>query len=493
MIKIALISFLSHSINIRSLSSYLKQKGFDVICLFCPDDYNEKNLADLIRVLKRENIGFVGISLVTDDFWRAVTATQAIKRNLGIPVIWGGAHVNVLPDESLQYADMICVGEGEEALLELVENISTRSVPDTTIRNVYFRNDQGIIRNEIRPLEENLDKYPIPDLDLTSQYVMDQYRLEKLSELPTCNEYSVMTSRGCPYACSYCYNSYRRKVYANKGKYLRFRSVENVIDELCQANKIFKNLKGISFWDDSFVARSLKEIELFKDLYKKHINLPFFALIEPMAFNYEKIKILKEAGLSALQVGIQTGSERINKDIYKRPVSNKKVIEVAESINKLGISVKYDLIFNNPYEKREDVLETIKLLLEFPKPFSIQGYNLIFYPRTSLTEKALMDGFVTRTDNNKNFSTIQAASNSPLACSGRSEISERYYKIKYDSKEKEYLNSLISLMAFRRAPRRLVRYLYTSETFFGKIILKAAIKFFAWGALIKSHIKRISA
>src|SRR5512137_1539965 len=120
MVRTALISFLTNSINTRLLSSYLKQNGYDALCYFCPGTVSEQNVQSLVEHLRKNQVSLVGISLVTDDYYSAVVVTRAIKKVLGVPVIWGGAHVNVRPDECLRHADMICRGEGEEAILELV-------------------------------------------------------------------------------------------------------------------------------------------------------------------------------------------------------------------------------------------------------------------------------------------------------------------------------------------------------------------------------------
>jgi radical SAM superfamily enzyme YgiQ (UPF0313 family) len=489
MSHVALISFLTNSINTRSLSSYLKKNGHDVICFFCPVAFNQKNLNELTDLLKTNDIGLVGISLVTDDYCSAVLVTGEIKRKLNVPVIWGGAHVNVKPEECLQHADMICLGEGEEALLDLVENNSEGEF-DMSTKNVWLNTENGIVRNELRNLEENLDKYPFPDFDLTTQFVMNEKGFENLTEEHFNGEYSIMTSRGCPYSCHYCYNSYRRKQYKGKGKYLRKRSIENIIDELVIATTNFKNLRIINFWDDSFVTRSIEEFAKFKDLYKARVRLPFFALIEPMAFDYNKIAILKEAGLSGLQVGIQSGSQRVNKLVYNRPVLNKKILEIANFINKIGINVKYDIIFNNPYEISEDVADTVKLLLKFPRPFILQGYNLIFYPETVLTDKALHDNYILNKSGTNDFSTIQSKNDSPLATFGNSAVSNRFFLINYRSDEKKYYNSLISLIASMHVPKAIIKFFARSEYTYKRSMLKIFIAIYTFVAGLKHKVNR---
>lgn len=486
--KIGLISFLKSSLNIRALSSYLKQKKFDVTCFYCTSEFNKLNLSELVRLLAERRIDIVGLTLVTDNYRSAVTVTEEVKQKYPLPIIWGGPHPNVKPDECLQRADMICLGEGEEALFDLVKTYSAGKF-DVSTKNIWFKTENAIIKNELRNLEENLDKYPFPDVDLTTQFVMNEKGFEKLTEEHFNGKYSIITSRGCPYSCHYCYNSYRRKQFEGKGMYLRKRSIESIIDELVIAKTNFKNLRKIHFWDDSFVTRSIEDFDKFKDLYKAKVNLPFFALIEPMAFDYQKIAILKESGLTGLQVGIQSGSERVNRTVYNRPVSNDKVLEISHFMNKLGIDVKYDIIFNNPYETPEDVSDTAKLLLEFPRPFVLQGYNLIFYPETVLTERALHDNHILVKSDVNDFSTIQDKTDSPLATWGKSKVSDRFFRINYTSDEKKYYNSVISMIAHMQIPKLIIKYFARSETTFKRFMLKRFIVLYGLLASTKRKIK----
>jgi anaerobic magnesium-protoporphyrin IX monomethyl ester cyclase len=487
--RVALISFLNNSINTRSLSSYLKQNGYAIICFFCPVAFNQRNLNELTELLRTNNISLVGISLVTDDYHAAITVTMAIKEKISLPVIWGGAHVNVKPDECLRHADMICLGEGEEALLDLVKNYNDGKFNLST-KNIWFKTDNGIVQNEMRDLEETLDNYPFPDFDLNSQFVMTENGFEKLAEKHFNGEYSIMTSRGCPYSCHYCYNSYRRRQYKGKGKYLRKRSVENVIEELVQAKKIFSSLTRINFWDDSFIARNMEDFILFQRLYKERVNLPFFALVEPMAFDYDKIKILRDSGLAALQLGIQTGSERINREVYNRRVSNQSVMEVASQIRELGIDVIYDVIFNNPYEEQDDVARTVNLFLQFPKPVALQGFNLIFYPGAEITDRALKDGYISVKEEVEDYSTIEGAKDSPTSMRGKSIISDRFYRVHYASEKKEYWNTVLSLFAFLHVPHGLMRFFGKSETPLKKFLLAMFVRFYTLAHTLKAAVKK---
>lgn len=484
MLRIGLISFLTNNLSIRLLSAYLKQNGVEVISIFCPPDFNEKKATEITDILKKHNVMLAGITLVTDDYKKAVVLTQMIKNRLTIPVIWGGAHPSVLPQESLRHADMACIGEGEEALLELTKSLCSGG-KNQRIKNIWFKDKDTIVKNELRDLTEDLDKYPFPDMDWNSQIVITENGAEKMSEDHFQGEYNIITSRGCPYSCCYCYNSYRREQYKGKGKYLRMRSIGNVIDELIIAKAQIKNVRLINFWDDSFMARSKNDFLLFRDLYLKNINRPFFALAEPMAFDKEKVSILRECGLSALQMGIQTGSERVNREVYKRFSTNAQILETARVISRLGIDVIYDIIFNNPYETEDDLRETVKLFADFPRPFALQGFNLIFYPGTVIAKKAIEDGFISQKTDEEDFSTIQDRKNSPLTLDVKPIVSERFYKINYDSSSKNYYNLTILLTSYRWVPRRVIAFFARPKNQLKMITLKAFIRVY----LLLSRLK----
>lgn len=485
---IVLISFFKNNISIRSLASYLQFNSHTVTCLFCQADLNPQNLQATIDKLTAMNVLLIGISLMTDDYLKAVILTREIKKIISVPIIWGGAHVNIMPGECLIHADMICMGEGEEALLELVGNLKKNKEIDKSTQNIWFKNGDSIVCNNLRKLEEDLDKYPFPKNDPDSFFVLNDHALEKFTEEHLGGIYSIMTSRGCPYQCDYCYNSYRKKQYRGLGRYLRMRSIKNVIEELKLALKLFPGLRYIQFWDDCFIARTMDELQLFKVLYMQHVNLPFFALIEPMIFDYEKIKLLKECGLQHLQVGIQTGSEWVNREVFNRRASNEKVIETARYINELGIKVVYDLIFNNPYETSRDIKETIDLILKFPRPFQLQGYNLIFYPGTKITERALADGHISPNHELEKSLTIQSKENSPISMGGGGKISSRFYKINYSSDDKLYWNSMVSLLASEYIPKLIIRFFRRSENPFKRVALKIFIRLYCLVASIKHRI-----
>jgi radical SAM superfamily enzyme YgiQ (UPF0313 family) len=194
--------------------------------------------------------------------------------------------------------------------------------------------------------------------------------------------YNIISSRGCPFSCSYCCNSFLSKLYETKN--IRKRSPHNVIEELRSEAEKFPELILINIHDDCFLAHSGQWHQEFVKDYKKWINRPFIVRSTPLHLTEEKIKILKEAGLAWVTMGLQSGSERINRDVYRRNVSNEKFLDATHVAKKYGVSGYYDVILDNPFEEEQDVVDTVKVLGEIPKPFQLQIFTLTFYKGTDL-------------------------------------------------------------------------------------------------------------
>lgn len=183
--RIALISFSRNSLNIRQLSSCLKQAGFETLCIYMIGSVTEKAIQLLNETITIDDVGLVGLSLVTDDYENAVNITLAIKSQCKVPVAWGGAHVNVMPEESLRFADAICLGEGESAIVDFSKAYFEKGVFDYSIPNWWYSVDGQIIKNEIRNLIEDLDQLPIPDLDIEDHVLIQNDKIQKgIFDLP---------------------------------------------------------------------------------------------------------------------------------------------------------------------------------------------------------------------------------------------------------------------------------------------------------------------
>ncbi|MHA2066671.1 MAG: B12-binding domain-containing radical SAM protein, partial [Candidatus Thorarchaeota archaeon] len=419
--KVTLISPYSDvvSIGVRILSACLRRGGYQTQLIFLPRDIFEgttptiswdyryadhivSNAADLCH-----DSDLIGISLMTNYFYRVADFTQKLKEKSNVPIAWGGVHPTIRPEECLGYADMVCLGESEEALLELVQKIDNGYDYFST-ENFWFKRDGNIIRNSVRPLIQNLDTIPFPDYDLDEDFVIDKDGMRKMDvsilkkymeRVPTSKRghlvYVTMASRGCPHDCAYCNNSMLKRLYSGQ-KMVRRRNPENIVGELLQAMEKIGSIGKIAFRDDSFFAASSNEIRKFSELYKEEIGLPFHCQTSPLTISEKKMEYLIDAGLRTISMGIETGSERTKK-LYNRNITNERVINAAILMNKYIprlLPPTFDVLIDNPYETDDDLLDTLDLLMQLPRPYRVRLFSLVFFPGTALHDKAVKDNLI---------------------------------------------------------------------------------------------------
>lgn len=419
-LKVALISPYSDifSPGVRSISAYLRASGVETRLIFMPnlrvkrvieeflEPYSPELLSGVEQLCRDADV--IGISLMTNLFRRAVELTSHLKAKLDLPVVWGGIHPTIRPEECLEHADIVVVGEGEGAMLDLARAFEAgNSFED--IENLCFKTPRGIQRNPVRPLIQDLDGIPPPDFDNPEYYVFDpdtlrfvvpdqRFQLRLFGKGPLHERgqlnYQTITTRGCPFNCAYCGNSALQKLYG-RVSYLRRRGVDSIISELVQIRRRYDFINRICFFDDSFLAGSVEEIREFSKAYSERVHLPLFCLSSPRNMTLEKLDVLVDAGLRSIQIGIQSGSERINR-LYNRSVSNEEVLRAARLVHRYASRLHplYDVIVDNPYETVSDGIDTVKLLMNLRKPFTIQTFSLTFFPGTELYDRATQDGLI---------------------------------------------------------------------------------------------------
>lgn len=323
------------------------------------------------------------------------------------PVIWGGVHPSAMPEDSMNYVDYVGRMECDTALPEFIERLEEgKDVSD--VKNFWVRDKHGTIhKNPLRPTVENLDSLPPPAYDLDSEFVLHEGKLSPLSPqlleryhtrhyfgVPT---YLAFTTRGCPFYCAYCYNSLKLAAY-NTHK-LRFSNLERVIhEEIKPALDRFPFFQAVGFSDDDFFFIKPKMMREFCDIWKKEVGLPFGVTTSPTSCKPDKLEMLVDAGMKVVQMGVQSGSEALNKEVNLRMSNNKKILQALDLLNRYieagKINVYSDFIIDNPYESDDDILESIKLYRKFPRDVWISQFSLVFYPGTALYDKALKDGLI---------------------------------------------------------------------------------------------------
>ena len=317
----------------------------------------------------------IGITCLTSGMTLAEEVIAFLRQHFQQPIIWGGVGATVEPERAIRSADIVCVGEGEEVIRELARKAG-RQEKLTDITGTWARLPDGkIIKHPHRP-SIPLDDIAIPVYD-SKYYVQINGRLFNYAPLlytPTGESpnYLIMTQRGCPFSCSFCVESFYQEEFGKKDS-LKRRSVQVVLDELHQAKAA--GYKGVSFFDDVFTInpRWLKE---FLPRYKKEIGLPFWCYTYPTTHNPELLRQLKEAGCTAITMGIQSGSERILHDVYTRPTRPNRVLEAAIELDQSGIQqVSFDMIPRTDFDTEEDLRQTLALLRALPKRLRINPYS----------------------------------------------------------------------------------------------------------------------
>lgn len=333
---------------------------------------------DVLKKIDENHVDLCGITSKTFNFLYAKSLADAIKMSFPeILTIFGGAHATALPDEVVKIGsiDAVIVREGEVAFSNIIKNVLCGKHPFEKVKGVWFLRDGEVFDNGCNEPIQNLDELPIPDwgryYDLS---IYDRYYDNRTGEFHLM--IPVFTSRGCPYECNFCYPLLTRKY--------RFRSVENVINELEYLSGKYK-LKRIYFEDSIF---GLKR-DWFMDFCRQYINR---GLHKTLAWGFEtnvncvdleKMKMAKEAGCVYVYFGLESASDKVLQYLGKS-ATKEKLYNAINVSKKAGIyQISGSFIFGLPYETSETAKET----LEFIKESSLDSIDvnlLDVYPGTEL-------------------------------------------------------------------------------------------------------------
>lgn len=375
------IVFIQHngqqeSIGITCLSAYLKVRGHTC------DLFLEANEKDLYGVIRRERPDLVGLSAITGLHNETVRLARNVKEYFNVPVIVGGPHPTFFPEMiEIEGIDIICRGEGEEALVELMNALEGGS-DVTRIRNLWIKHNGVIHRNELRPLISDLDQLPIPDRELYYKY----------SFLRDLSMKRFMTGYGCPYPCSFCHEPLLRKEYAlHGGKFTRKKGVRRVLDEINAVRNKYV-LKHIHFSDDMFHLND-DWLEEFAKLYKKEVGLPFTCNMRFDSLTERTVALLKEACCQGVAVGLETGSEYLRNVVLKKNCTNEMIEKGSSIVRKYGIKLLTSNMIGLPGETLEQAFETVALNAKIRVNYS-RALSFMAFPKVELVEYAKKNGYL---------------------------------------------------------------------------------------------------
>ncbi|SVC58229.1 uncharacterized protein METZ01_LOCUS311083, partial [marine metagenome] len=339
---------------------------------------NTNAMEDFCSLLEEFKPDLIALSILEDTFPIALDfAEEAHRRE--ITVIAGGIHPTFSPEVVIKEkcVDIVCVGEGENALLSLckamIANESYENIPNLWIKCL----DDKIIKNQIGPLV-NVNELPYPDYHIFSPdrfYRPMQGKILRI--LP------IEMHRGCPYQCTFCEDPSLNVLYKTIGEnYHRAKTARRLIDEIkyfideFEANYIYFNA-------ETFFAMPQKYFFELADLYPKEIGLPFWLQTRPETITEERVRLLKQMNVSNINIGLEHGNEEFRARVLKRKMANKRIIDSLKLLQNADIPVTVNNIMGYPDETRELIFDTIELNREISTA-TINAYLYNPYKGTEL-------------------------------------------------------------------------------------------------------------
>jgi radical SAM superfamily enzyme YgiQ (UPF0313 family) len=357
------------------LAAYLRQNGHEAGFIRVPHD---QAIADIVAAIRQQTPGLIGVSLTTRQWLRAREVVGGLRKLSNIPVVAGGLHPTFSPEDILAHEgfDYVCLGEGEAALLDLVNALEAGlSAADAHIDNIWVR---GGARPKLRDPIEPLDSIPFMARDMLDE---------------RWGVHHISTQRGCPFPCTYCAARMFDQLYSD-GKtadYGRRRSPGSVLAELAEIQSRGP-LNYVIFLDDTFTIHH-SWVREFCKVYKRDFAIPFSLHARVETVNKEILDELAEAGCRHITYGVESGSERVRREIMKRWASNQRFRDVFSWTKEVGIMPTANYIIGTPGETVAEMQETIMLHHELqPVDF---GYFVYYpYPGTDLFQTCRENGWL---------------------------------------------------------------------------------------------------
>ncbi|MBN2119521.1 MAG: B12-binding domain-containing radical SAM protein [Candidatus Omnitrophica bacterium] len=311
---------------------------------------------DLTRQLKKDTLCVCFTALTGEMINNALEISRFVKRVSRVPVVWGGIHPSILPEQTLRnkYVDIVVVGEGEATLYDLVKALKDKS-PLPEVPGIAYKTDNGIKINQARPLVD-LNSLPEPPYNLVD---VENY----ITKFDGKNMFVLETSRGCPYRCAFCCNA-----SFGLGSRWRALSPDKAIERMKSIKERF-NIDGIEIVDDNFFIDSERAKAILRRVVEEKLNI-FLNICgrinDVLRLDMGNLSLLEEAGVRRLAIGIESGSQRIL-DLIRKDTRVEEILDFKERIDKTRIPPFYCFIGGFPTETEEDLRRSADLMLKLLK------------------------------------------------------------------------------------------------------------------------------
>jgi len=330
---------------------------------------------DIENMLKDYKPDLVGITAMTTKFGSVLKTAEVVKKhNPGCKVVVGGPHPTFLPEQTLKSKDIDIVvrGEGERTFLNLIKAIENNGALQN-VKGISFKENNSLCHTQPQEFIEDLDQISFPARELLMN--RGNYTSEDMGVM--------MTSRGCPFNCSYCCHMWQKKV--------RNRSVSNVIEEIKEVKQKY-GTRQFEFKDDTFTLNRKRIIGLCERLISERLKINWSCTTRANILDEELIKIMKKAGCNVVKLGIETGSQRILEET-KKGVTFQQMREAAELLNRHNVFWSGYFMIGLPTETEQDIRKTYKFMLELDPYYAGLGVYSPF-PQTELFEQGVQMGLL---------------------------------------------------------------------------------------------------
>ena len=371
-------------LNLLSLAAYAKKFGHQVAIA---DQLAGENIYKKIKELNPDFVGITATTAVISDAYE----TADWCRKEGYKVILGGVHVSVMPEEALEHGDFVVIGEGENALIKIIEG----------------KTKERIVSGKVI---ENLDSLPKINRDLLDmkyyQGGKDRNPGSHLHFVPPNTKLSgILATRGCPFNCIFCHNSWR-------GLPVRMNSAKHIIEEMKELETKY-GTQAVFFMDDDFLM-SRKRVKEFCKLYKKAgLKITWGCQARVTAVDDEILKEIKDANCKQIMFGFESGNQRILSIVKNNTTTieqNKRAIRL---VKKAGILACGNFMIGNPTETEEEIADTKRFILEN----KLDGFGITIstaFPGTKLWKMCEEKGIIPKKIDWREFNTSNSTFN--LSC-----------------------------------------------------------------------------
>ena len=368
----------SYSLGLAYLHAVIENAGYDIHT----ENYNNVPIieAEMLfqTMLKKISPDFLLIQVFTMNrvaTYRLIKMARQLCPDMRIIV--GGVHASIYPKQLIENFDIDCVviGEGEVTIVELLSALSGGASLHC-IKGIAYKKNGEIIRNDDRPLIEDIDSLPFPRHEL---FISPEREIA-----------CILTSRGCPFKCSFCC------LHTISKRRFRMRSATNVADEVEYIIKKFPNIKVIQLADDTFTLDLMRAMEFCREIIRRNIKIKFQCSARIKPASVELFALMEKAGFVAIGFGLETGSSKLLKSIHKN-ITRDEVIKTFEMLKNFNIDIATYLMVGFPGENNETISETIDLIkrLQRIKYFEFAGVaRLWVYPNTEVYDLFNTSGYI---------------------------------------------------------------------------------------------------